>query len=242
MSIRNTVKSIQDIMRKDVGVDGDAQRISQLCWMFFLKIMDDQDQELELLDKDYRSPIPTKLQWRAWAADRVRRRRPSPTQSRNRASAGARCGRVGGPCAAAAGSRRGSEARNRRGRAAAFARGWLAGCRPRASFSTTYPGPLRGIADCGTGSDRDERPSSSSHPTGLCVVPEVTPKPHGSRRRGTPGTHLGPAFQPRMRPRDTRSRRGPAVTKNSSPAMSMPLRLRALQISWTCVCSGSKVQ
>ena len=48
MSVRTTVKSIQDIMRQDVGVDGDAQRISQLCWMFFLKIIDDQDQELEL--------------------------------------------------------------------------------------------------------------------------------------------------------------------------------------------------
>ena len=48
MSVRNTVKSIQDIMRQDAGVDGDAQRISQLCWMFFLKIIDDQDQELEL--------------------------------------------------------------------------------------------------------------------------------------------------------------------------------------------------
>jgi len=69
MSVRNTVKSIQDIMRKDVGVDGDAQRISQLCWMFFLKIIDDQDKELELLDSSYRSPIPKKLQWRTWAAD-----------------------------------------------------------------------------------------------------------------------------------------------------------------------------
>jgi len=69
MSVRNTVKSIQDIMRQDVGVDGDAQRISQLCWMFFLKIIDDQDQELEVLNADYRSPIPKKLQWRAWAAD-----------------------------------------------------------------------------------------------------------------------------------------------------------------------------
>lgn len=56
-------------MRKDVGVDGDAQRISQLCWMFFLKIIDDQDQELEMLRKDYTSPIPKELQWRAWAAD-----------------------------------------------------------------------------------------------------------------------------------------------------------------------------
>ncbi len=56
MSVRNTVKSIQDIMRQDVGVDGDAQRISQLCWMFFLKIIDDQDQELELAGPQV--PIP----------------------------------------------------------------------------------------------------------------------------------------------------------------------------------------
>lgn len=69
MNIRTTVKSIQDIMRQDVGVDGDAQRISQLCWMFFLKIIDDQDQELELIQDGYRSPIPENLQWRAWAAD-----------------------------------------------------------------------------------------------------------------------------------------------------------------------------
>src|SRR5207253_1259368 len=69
MSVRNTVKSIQDIMRQDVGVDGDAQRISQLCWMFFLKIIDDQDQQLELMQDNYRSPIPKKFQWRSWAAD-----------------------------------------------------------------------------------------------------------------------------------------------------------------------------
>src|SRR6056297_512290 len=69
MSVRTLVKSIQDIMRQDTGVDGDAQRISQLCWMFFLKIIDDQDQELELLKDDYKSPIPERLQWRSWAAD-----------------------------------------------------------------------------------------------------------------------------------------------------------------------------
>jgi type I restriction enzyme M protein len=69
MSVRNTVKSIQDIMRQDSGVDGDAQRISQLCWMFFLKIIDDQDQELAMLDSAYRSPIPYDLQWGNWAAD-----------------------------------------------------------------------------------------------------------------------------------------------------------------------------
>jgi type I restriction enzyme M protein len=69
MSVRTTVKSIQDIMRQDAGVDGDAQRISQLCWMFFLKIIDDQDQELEVTQDDYSSPIPKKYRWRAWAAD-----------------------------------------------------------------------------------------------------------------------------------------------------------------------------
>ncbi len=69
MSVRTLVKSIQNIMRQDTGVDGDAQRISQLCWMFFLKIIDDQDRELELLRTDYASPIPERFQWRAWAAD-----------------------------------------------------------------------------------------------------------------------------------------------------------------------------
>ncbi len=69
MTVRNTVKSIQDIMRQDSGVDGDAQRISQLCWMFFMKIIDDQDQQLELMQDGYRSPIPAKLRWRAWASD-----------------------------------------------------------------------------------------------------------------------------------------------------------------------------
>jgi type I restriction enzyme M protein len=69
MSVRTTVKSIQDLMRQDTGVDGDAQRISQLCWMFFLKIIDDQDIDLELAGDAYRSPIPERLQWRNWAAD-----------------------------------------------------------------------------------------------------------------------------------------------------------------------------
>ncbi|MCH8294054.1 SAM-dependent DNA methyltransferase, partial [Candidatus Poribacteria bacterium] len=69
MSINTTIKAVQDIMRKDVGVDGDAQRISQLVWMFFLKIFDDREQEYELMEDDYRSPLPEKFQWRNWAAD-----------------------------------------------------------------------------------------------------------------------------------------------------------------------------
>ncbi|TKB26494.1 SAM-dependent DNA methyltransferase [Desulfopila sp. IMCC35006] len=68
-NISGIIKSIQDIMRKDVGVDGDAQRISQLVWMFFLKIFDDREDELELLEDDYLSPLPKHLRWRSWAKD-----------------------------------------------------------------------------------------------------------------------------------------------------------------------------
>ena len=67
MAISTTIKAIQDIMRKDAGVDGDAQRISQLVWMLFLKVFDDHEAEKELLDERYKSPIPTRLRWRAWA-------------------------------------------------------------------------------------------------------------------------------------------------------------------------------
>jgi len=66
-NVSGIIKSIQDIMRKDVGVDGDAQRISQLVWMFFLKIFDDREDELELLEDNYESPLPEHLRWRAWA-------------------------------------------------------------------------------------------------------------------------------------------------------------------------------
>ena len=68
MSISTTVKAIQDIMRQDAGVDGDAQRLSQLTWMLFLKIFDDREMEYEL-DSAYQSPIPSGLRWRAWAAN-----------------------------------------------------------------------------------------------------------------------------------------------------------------------------
>lgn len=69
-NVSGAVKSIQDIMRKDVGVDGDAQRISQMVWMIFLKIYDDREEELELTEDDFKSPIPERFRWRNWAANR----------------------------------------------------------------------------------------------------------------------------------------------------------------------------
>lgn len=67
MSLSNTIKSIQDIMRQDAGVDGDAQRIGQLAWMLFLKIYSDLELETELSDAKYVSPTPRNLRWDKWA-------------------------------------------------------------------------------------------------------------------------------------------------------------------------------
>ncbi len=82
LSLSATIKNIQDIMRKDVGVDGDAQRISQLGWMLFLKIWDDQEKELAITEENYTSPLlgvnwndsgqvrkSTDLRWSAWASN-----------------------------------------------------------------------------------------------------------------------------------------------------------------------------
>jgi type I restriction enzyme M protein len=69
MTIRTLIKTIQDIMRKDVGVDGDAQRISQIVWLLFLKIFDDREKEWELTDPAYKSPLPSRFRWSNWAAD-----------------------------------------------------------------------------------------------------------------------------------------------------------------------------
>ena len=54
-------------MRKDAGVDGDAQRIGQLAWMLFLKIYSDLELETELDDSKYKSPTPKKFRWESWA-------------------------------------------------------------------------------------------------------------------------------------------------------------------------------
>lgn len=63
------VKSVRDIMRKDAGVDGDAQRISQMVWMIFLKVFDSMEEEREAEDEKYKSPLPEEIRWRNWAAD-----------------------------------------------------------------------------------------------------------------------------------------------------------------------------
>ncbi len=56
-------------MRKDAGTYGDAQRIEQMAWLFFLKIFDDREMQLELFDERYTSPLKDHLRWRNWAAN-----------------------------------------------------------------------------------------------------------------------------------------------------------------------------
>jgi type I restriction enzyme M protein len=68
-NVSAVIKSIRDTMRQDRGISGDAQRLEQLGWMLFLKIMGDKDQEQEILQDNYQSVIPERFQWRNWASD-----------------------------------------------------------------------------------------------------------------------------------------------------------------------------
>ncbi len=56
-------------MRQDAGVDGDAQRISQLVWLLFLKVYDAKEELWEFYDDKYTSIIPDECRWRNWAID-----------------------------------------------------------------------------------------------------------------------------------------------------------------------------
>ena len=73
MAVNNIIKRIQNIMRSDAGINGDAQRIEQMTWMFFLKVYDTQEETWEYKaykeKKEYTSIIPEELRWRNWAVD-----------------------------------------------------------------------------------------------------------------------------------------------------------------------------
>lgn len=69
MSIGNFIKSLQDVMRKDAGINGDAQRIEQIVWLLFLKIFETKEEEWELEEENYQEIIPNKYRWNNWASD-----------------------------------------------------------------------------------------------------------------------------------------------------------------------------
>ncbi|MFV0590896.1 MAG: N-6 DNA methylase [Draconibacterium sp.] len=69
MSINNIIKRLQDIMRNDAGVNGDAQRIEQIVWILFLKVYDAKEENWEFYDDNFQSIIPEDCRWRNWAVD-----------------------------------------------------------------------------------------------------------------------------------------------------------------------------
>ena len=69
MNLNNFVKRLQDVMRNDAGINGDAQRIEQMVWILFLKVYNAKEGEWELFDDSYTSVIPEKYRWDNWAAD-----------------------------------------------------------------------------------------------------------------------------------------------------------------------------
>lgn len=62
-----TLNTIQEILRRDAGVGGDADRLEQISWMLFLKTLDDLEIWRESAHEHHRSPIPDDLRWRTWA-------------------------------------------------------------------------------------------------------------------------------------------------------------------------------
>ena len=63
------IKSLENIMRIDDGVDGDSQYIGQITWMLFLKAFDAKEMEWEF-KPDYKGIIPVGYRWRDWADDK----------------------------------------------------------------------------------------------------------------------------------------------------------------------------
>lgn len=67
MTVGPLIKRLRDIMWKDKGVDGDAQRLAQTVFLLFLKVFDFKEEERELIEDDYKTVIPEGYRWRDWA-------------------------------------------------------------------------------------------------------------------------------------------------------------------------------
>jgi type I restriction enzyme M protein len=69
--LASTIKSVRDLLRKDAGLSGDADRLPQLTWLLFLKALDDFDYARQEEYGDAYEPVIEKpYRWRDWAAVR----------------------------------------------------------------------------------------------------------------------------------------------------------------------------
>ncbi|TLE16176.1 SAM-dependent DNA methyltransferase [Helicobacter apodemus] len=77
------IKKIQDTMRNDAGVNGDAQTMEQIAWILFLKLYDYYESEWcadkEMQGESYTSIIPQELRWGAWAGGSKEKREKAPS-------------------------------------------------------------------------------------------------------------------------------------------------------------------
>lgn len=66
------IKSVRQILRKDKGLNGDADRLPLLTWVMFLKFLDDlelrHEQEAGMDGRSYEPLIEAPYRWRDWAA------------------------------------------------------------------------------------------------------------------------------------------------------------------------------
>ena len=71
-SLAAIIKSARNLMRKDKGMNGDADRLPMLTWIMFLKFLDDnervREEECKLGGKDFTPAIESPYRWRDWAA------------------------------------------------------------------------------------------------------------------------------------------------------------------------------
>lgn len=74
VNLPSVIKRARDVMRKDAGLNGDADRIPQIAWLLFLKAFDDLEDSRAALDPDYRTALKEPYRWRDWAANPTTRR------------------------------------------------------------------------------------------------------------------------------------------------------------------------
>ena len=68
-TLRSTIKTCRDLMRKDEGLSSDVDRLPQLSWMLFLKCFNDHEKFREIKSKNYQRVLPTNLRWEHWTDD-----------------------------------------------------------------------------------------------------------------------------------------------------------------------------
>ena len=69
-TLRSTIKTCRDLMRKDEGLSSDVERLPQFSWMLFLKCFHDHEVKREKNSKKYQRILPDNLRWEYWTDSR----------------------------------------------------------------------------------------------------------------------------------------------------------------------------